>query len=191
MEVFSMTQTGTAPPRPQDVTDSDAPGSIGASRDIPSTPKTSTEHLPGAETPLESITDRAGSGLVQRIRAYWQLPAPLAEQPPSWKQMLRYARHGHWTTSTWHPKGATVKDARGHEEPLRTGAVRRLGVAWAYGVAATSAAVCRYTEWILARPGRAIPIYLLWRLAIVAGPGAWLIDNLIRPVLAAASWVLL
>ncbi|WP_123678926.1 hypothetical protein [Couchioplanes caeruleus] len=112
---------------------------------------------------------RAGLGW---LREYLTPPSVLAEAPASVAELRRYARWGAWTSST-------------------AGLLRNLGIGWYRLVGLPVTVVCRYVEWIWQRPGRAIPVYLLWKLLISTGPGPWAAEHLIRPVLGVLAWVLL
>jgi hypothetical protein len=104
-------------------------------------------------------------------RAYITPPQVWAEPPASMAELAAYARWGGWTEST--------------------GAVRRLGIVWHRLVGLPFTTCCRYVEWIAQRPGRAIPVYALWKLFISTGPGPGFADHVIRPALAFMAWVLL
>lgn len=110
------------------------------------------------------------AGLVA-VKAYITPPSVLTERPPSVAALAAYARWGAWTTST--------------------GTVRKLGIVWHRMFSLPATVVCRYTEWLWQRPGRLIPVFVLWKLLISTGPGPWAADHLIRPLLGVLAWVLL
>lgn len=104
-----------------------------------------------------------------RLRAYFVPPSLLTDPPPSMAQLASYARRGAWTKS-------------------RRGLLRSLGVWW-YRLALIPTAVCRYVEWTLQRPGRAVAVWLVWRLLVsIGGPT---VHTFIHAVLRAAAWVLI
>lgn len=106
------------------------------------------------------------------FRGYWVPPSVLTEAPATVAELAGYAWRGGWTTS-------------------ESGTVRRLGIWWHRLVSVPVTTVCRYVEWIYQRPGRAVPVFVLWKLLISTGPGPWVADHLIRPVLGLVAWVLL
>ena len=106
------------------------------------------------------------------IRAYVTPPSVLTEAPASVAELAAYAHWGAWTSGT-------------------DGPLRKLGIVWHRLIGLPVTVVCRYVEWTAQRPGRAIPVYLLWKLLISTGPGPWAADHLIRPVLGVLAWVLL
>jgi hypothetical protein len=124
------------------------------------------------EFPTAEVTlgDRIRDGW-DSLRAYVTPPAVLTQPPPSVAELRAYARWGAWTTST--------------------GTVRKLGIVWHRLVSLPATVACRYVEWLWQRPGRLIPVYLLFKLLISTGPGPWAADHLIRPVLGVLAWVLL
>jgi hypothetical protein len=164
-------------PVPDDVTPGNSPVSSLQPNGEPSAANSRQEN--GAESlqsPVDSPADevtlrkRLCAGLVA-LRAYITPPQVWAEPPASMAELAAYARWGAWTTST--------------------GPVRRLGIVWHRLVGLPVTTVCRYVEWIAQRPGRAIPVFLLWKLLITTGPGPGFVDHVIRPALAAVAWVLL
>ncbi len=106
------------------------------------------------------------------VKGYVVPPAVVTDPPASLAELAGYAHWGAWTTRTYGP-------------------VRAFGVWWFRLVALPVTAVCRYAEWIAQRPGRALPVFVVWKLLISTGPGPWLAGHVIRPVLALAGWVLL
>lgn len=103
------------------------------------------------------------------FKGYWVPPQLLSDPPPAVTDLVAYARRGAWTS--------------------RDGLLRGLGITWLWLVALPFTVVCRYVEWVWQRPGRAIPIFVLWKL-FVHSSGGWFADNVIRPVLAVAAWAL-
>jgi hypothetical protein len=166
---------------PDDVTVGNSPVSTLQSTD--SAPEQVESQENGAESlhsPTESpvqtpdyvatLRDRVRAWLLA-MRAYITPPQVWAEPPASMAELAAYARWGAWTSST--------------------GPVRRLGIVWHRLVGVPVTTVCRYVEWIGQRPGRAIPVFLLWKLFISTGPGPALAAHVIRPVLAAVAWAFL
>lgn len=163
-------------PVPDDVTIGNCPVSGGQSEGAP-TPDVSQEEGGGSvqypvDTPADSVTrsEQVRAGLLA-VRAYITPPQVWAEPPASMAELAAYAHWGGWTTST--------------------GTVRRLGIVWHRLVGLPVTTCCRYAEWIAQRPGRAIPVFVLWKLLISTGPGPGFADHVIRPALAAVAWVLL
>jgi len=120
---------------------------------------------------MDTVREQLRSGLVW-LREYVTPPSVLTDPPASVAELASYARWGAWTGRT-------------------DGPLRRLGIWWYRLVGLPVTVVGRYIEWIAQRPGRAIPVFVLWRLLISTGPGPWVADQLIRPVLGLAAWVLL
>ncbi|MGC9670970.1 hypothetical protein ACNTMW_31035 [Planosporangium sp. 12N6] len=152
------------------VTVGNSPASSGVSEGAPTERETAGEDSslhPDATT----VRDRTRQAL-RAVRAYLTPPSVLTDPPPSWAELAAYARYGAWTSRA-------------------DGPLRRLGVAWYVAVGLSVTAACRYIEWIFQRPGRAIPVFVLWKLLISTGPGPWAADHLIRPVLGLLAWVLL
>jgi hypothetical protein len=108
---------------------------------------------------------------LRALRAEITPPSVLTDPPPSGAQLHAYARWGAWTSST--------------------GPVRKLGIVWHRLFSLPVTVICRYTEWLWQRPGRLIPVFVLFKLLISTGPGPWAADHLIRPVLGVLAWVLL
>jgi len=125
----------------------------------------------GLHINLDTLREQIRSGTAG-IKGYLTPPSVLTQAPASVAELAAYARWGAWTSRT--------------DSPLR-----KLGIVWhrLFGLPVT--VICRYVEWIWQRPGRAIPVYLLWKLLISTGPGPWAGDHLIRPVLGVLAWVLL
>lgn len=119
----------------------------------------------------DTLRERMRSGW-EWLREYVTPPSVLTESPASVAELAAYAHWGAWTSSTGGP-------------------LRRLGIVWHRLVGLPTTVVCRYVEWIAQRPGRAIPVYLLFKLLISTGPGPWAAENIIRPVLGVLAWVLL
>ncbi len=119
---------------------------------------------------LDTLRERMRSGL-GGLKEYLTPPSVLSESPASVAELAAYAHWGVWTSST--------------------GPLRRLGIVWHRLVGLPVTVVCRYVEWIAQRPGRAVPVFVLWKLLISTGPGPWVADHIIRPVLGVLAWVLL
>lgn len=115
----------------------------------------------------ESIT-----GAVGRSRAYWVPPSLLTKPPASVMELSAYAHRAGWTSS-------------------RTGPVRAFGIGWwrVFGLPVT--VLCRYIEWFAQRPARGLVAAFIWITISRSVPGLWFIDNIVRPILAAAAWVFL
>lgn len=123
--------------------------------------------------PVQSAPAR-GEQVRSWIRAsveYLTPPAVLTDRPASVAELAAYARHAGWTA-----QGA--------------GPVRAAGVAWWRLVGLPATVVCRYAEWIAQRPGRAIPVFVMWKAVITTGGGPWFVDNVLAPVGQAAAWIL-
>ncbi len=164
-------------PYPPSVTDGNSPVSTG---EFGSAPVRGSAQVGGLEvSSLQStlhptavtVRDRLW-GWLRASRAYWTPPAVLTEPPASAAQLAAYAWRGGWTGGV-------------------DGPVRRLGVWWHRLVGLPVTVVCRYVEWVAQRPGRAVPVYVLWRLFVLTTAGQWAMEHLIRPVLGLAAWVLL
>lgn len=152
------------------VTFSDAPSSTGVSEGAPAEretgPESSTLH-PDRLT----LRDRL-SGAFGRSREYWVPPNLLTQPPASVAELAGYAHHAGWTRRS-------------------VGPVRAFGIGWHRAVGLPVTTVCRYGEWIAQRPMRALPVFGVWKLFILTGPGPVIADNVIRPALAFVAWVLL
>lgn len=172
----------TAPPAapgpvPDDVTVSNSPISTGESESAPE--PTLFQEEGGKVSSLQSslhfdldtLREQLRSGL-GGMKDYLTPPSVLTESPASVAELAAYAHWGTWTTSA-------------------DGPLRKLGIVWhrAFGLPAT--VVCRYVEWLWQRPGRAIPVFVLWKLLISTGPGPWAVEHLIHPILGVIAWVLL
>jgi hypothetical protein len=120
---------------------------------------------------LDTLREQIRSGL-GGIKGYWTPPSVLTETPASVAELAAYAHWGAWTSST-------------------DGPLRKLGIVWHRAFSLPATVVCRYVEWLWQRPGRLIPVYVLWKLLISTGPGPWVADHLIHPVLGVIAWVLL
>lgn len=122
------------------------------------------------ETPTATIGDIA-RGLAVGARPYFTPPSVLTDPAAAIPELRKYPRTGRWTSS----KG-----------PLRT-----LAVGYWRAVGLPTTVVCRSVEWIAQRPGRAVLVYILWRLFTVAGPGAWLVKH-VGPIIGSiAKWIFL
>lgn len=159
-------------PRPhaETVTDSKAPASSGVPADPTPERETAAEGS-SLQSRSDALRNRIRDAL-GRTRGYWVPPQFLTNAPPTVAELSAYARHGAWTAR--------------HDGP-----VRAYGVAWYGGVALAVTAGCRWFEWTCQRPLRALAAYVLWRLLITTAPGQWVADYIIRPICAAAAWVLL
>lgn len=100
-------------------------------------------------------------------------PNVLVLPPPAWAQLSAYAYRGDWT-----------RDLRGF--------IRGLGTLWLTLVALPVVAICRYVEWVFARPTRAIFFIAIWLLVVHSdGPGPWLATYVIRPFWSGLGWIFL
>jgi hypothetical protein len=120
---------------------------------------------------LDTLREQIRSGL-GGIKGYLTPPSVLTEAPASVAELAAYAHWGAWTKSTGGP-------------------LRKLGIVWHRMFSLPATVVCRYVEWLAQRPGRLIPVFALFKLLISTGPGPWVADHLIHPVLGALAWVLL
>lgn len=154
----------------RDVTERNSPASSGEFQKVSPERETAPEDSslqPEAITARERLVD-----LLQRSRAYWVPPSLLTDPPASVTELTSYARYAGWTARA-------------------DGPMRRLGVTWLYTVGLPVTVVCRYSEWVAQRPGRAIPVFVVWKLFVTTGPGPWMVEHLFRPILATVAWVLL
>jgi hypothetical protein len=118
-----------------------------------------------------TVRDRV-LGWIDRSRDYWVPPNLLTQPPASLAELSDYAHWAGWTSRT--------------DGPIRTA-----GILWHRAIGIPATAVCRYVEWTAQRPGRAIPVFGVWKLFILTGPGPAIADNIIRPCLGFLAWVLL
>lgn len=152
------------------VTFSDRLPASGQSEDAPAERETAPE-LPTVHPDRLTLRDRLVEWL-GASRAYWVPPNLLTQPPASVAELAAYAHHAGWTRRA-------------------DGPVRGLGVAWHRAVSLPVTTVCRYVEWTAQRPLRALPIFGLWKLFILTGPGPQIADHIIRPALGFLAWVLL
>lgn len=122
------------------------------------------------ETPTATFGDIA-RGVIRELAPYFTPPALLTDRPASVPELRKYPRAGRWTSSK--------------------GALRTLAVGYWRIVSLPITLVCRSVEWIAQRPGRAVLVYILWRLFTVAGPGAWIVRHVGPIVGAVAKWIFL
>jgi hypothetical protein len=126
--------------------------------------------------------------LAQAGKAYFTPPAVFTDRPASLAELADYARYAPWTVQPFVDRPYTDEDAN---QMVKTGAVRAAGIWWYRWIGYPYTVVSRYREWILQRPGRAIPVLLLVKLAASTSYGSWAVDNLLYPVAHAVAWVLL
>lgn len=127
----------------------------------------------GSSLHRNSTTDRDGRReIARRVREYWVPPNLLTKPPPPYSALVNYAYRGAWASKPGGP-------------------VREAGILWHRAVSLPATAVCRYVEWIGQRPGRAVPVFALWRLLLATDAGHWLAADLVHPALAALGWALL
>lgn len=154
----------------QKVTAGNSPLSTGESEGAPAERETGPE-----DSTLHSerftVRDRL-VGWFERSRDYWLPPNLLTNPPASFVELSAYAHRAGWTRRL-------------------DGPVRAAGIAYHRLVGLPVTVVCRYIEWICQRPGRLVPVYGVWKLFVSTGPGPAIADNVIRPCLAVAGWVLL
>ncbi len=168
------TEPMKTPEPPISATERNSPVSSGEFQGVPAERETGPELSslqPTLHSNLDTQRERVREWLAG-FRGYWTPPSMLTEPPASVQELAAYAWYGGWTTAG-------------------SGPVRRLGIWWHRLIGLSTTTVCRYVEWIAQRPGRAIPVYLLWKLLITTGPGPWVADNIIRPALGFLAWVLL
>ena len=139
-----------------------------------------------AEREPSQTTSQTGSFPVQtaitqrdRLQSWFQVareyvtpPSVLTDRPASVAELRAYARRGGWTVQS-------------------AGPLRAAGVAWYRVIGLPTTVVGRYIEWIAQRPGRAIPVFALWKLLILTGGGPWFAAHVIVPAGHVAAWVLL
>ena len=116
--------------------------------------------------------------------AYFTPPAVLTERPASMPELSAYAHRGDWTKRKAEPARKGVPEQK-------RGPVRTAGIWWHRLVGLPVTVVCRYVEWIAQRPGRAIPVFVLWKAFISTGAGPWIVQNLLAPVGRVAGWIFL
>lgn len=135
-----------------------------------------SERETGPEVPSLHSDSTTGRDRLREIlhgaRDYWVPPNLLTKPPPTYTALVNYAYRGAWAGKP-------------------AGPVREAGIFWHRAASLPVTAVCRYVEWVAQRPGRAIPIYGLWRLLLATDAGHWLAANLVHPALAALGWALL
>lgn len=170
----------TAPPAPDpaptSVTDGDYPASSGEPETAPTAVDAEENGVevsslqPTLHSKVDTLREQLRSGLVA-VRAYVTPPSVLVERPASVAELSAYAHWGTWTAEA--------------------GVLRNLGIAWYRLAGLPVTVICRYVEWIVQRPGRSLVVFALVKLLLSTGPGPWVADHLIRPVLGAVAWVLL
>jgi len=106
-----------------------------------------------------------------KLHAYFTPPNVFTDSPATMGELRKYAHAGGWTS--------------------KTGTLRSLGVGYFRLVARPTTVICRYVEWIAQRPGRAVPVYLLWKLVIRTAPGPWVAEHVIHPLASFAGWLFL
>lgn len=128
------------------------------------------ENAPGSPESRKSAL--TVSDLRQRLRTYFTLPSILTDAPASIPAKRRYARSGTWTASV-------------------DGPVRKAGVGYWRLVALPTSVVTGYVQWIADRPGRALLVYVLWRMFISNPPGPWIVEHIFTPIGHALAWLFL
>ncbi len=156
------------------VTERDSAVCIAESTGIPAERGTGVANGQTGTIPVHSaITQRERvQSWLQAATVYLTPPSVLTDSPASVAELAAYAKRADWTAS-------------------QTGFLRGAGVAWFRLVGLPITVVCRYVEWIAQRPGRAIPVAVLVKVAALTTPGAWAVDNILTPVAHAAAWILL
>lgn len=111
--------------------------------------------VPDDETPAPWTSHKQGFSLrpwaAALLRRYWTPPKLWNRPAASLDDLSAYAHHGEWTS--------------------RTGFLRALGIGWWRLVGLPTTWLCRRTEWISQRPGRAFAVLLIVKLAAHSGPG--------------------
>lgn len=156
------------------ITERETPVSTGVLGQAPAEREASRPVSQTRMIPAESLITEGYDWRV-RLRAagaYFTPPSVLTDRPASVKELSAYAHRAGWTAQ---PHG-----------PLRA-----LGIGWHRAIGLPATVVCRYAEWIAQRPGRALPVFALWKLLILTGPGPWIAENVITPAAHVAAWVLL
>jgi hypothetical protein len=133
----------------------------------PATSQTGSFPVQSAITQRDRLQD-----LLRAARGYVTPPAVLTDRPASVAELSAYAHRAGWTARS--------------DGPLRVA-----GVWWFRLIGLPLTVAGRYVEWIAQRPGRAIPVFGLWKLVILTGGGPWFADHVIRPVGHVLAWVLL
>lgn len=140
------------------------------------TPETLVDAIPerdeSPEPPETAKSHLTYSHLRGRALEYFRPPRIMTARPADVPALLRYARVGSWTKS-------------------ENGAIRKAGVAYWHLIGLPTTVVCRYVEWIAQRPGRALIVFLLWRLVISNRPGPWVVQNVFSPIGSIAKWLFL
>lgn len=131
---------------------------------------------PGPHDAPESAESRKSavtvSDIRQRARAYFTPPSILTGDPESIPTKRRYARAGTWTAS-------------------KDGPLRKAGVGYWRLIALPVNVVTGYITWIADRPGRALIVYLMWRMVISNPPGPWFVKHILTPLGSIAEWLFL
>jgi len=130
-----------------------------------------TERESAFEVPIGVKSEATLSDIWPRALAYFTPPSIFTEQPASMADLRRYAHAAAWTS--------------------KAGARRALGIGYFRLIARPTTIACRYVEWIGQRPGRAIPVYALWKLVIETPPGPWIAQHFIMPLASFAGWLFL
>lgn len=132
----------------------------------------SAERETASRTPrsLQSVITQ-GNRLWEASRAYWSPPALLSVQPPTMETLADYARSAAYTS--------------------RVGPVRAAGIAWCYLVAAPALIASRLWAWTLERPGRLLTVAVTTKLLSYTPPLQWATENLVKPTIDAAVWLLI
>jgi hypothetical protein len=107
-----------------------------------------------------------------RLRDYFTLPDLLTDRAASVPELAAYAHRGGWTRQPFGP-------------------VRNAGIWWWRLVGLPQTLRCRVREWVWQRPGRALTVVLLVKLLSLTAPGAYVVEQLIEPVVHAALWLFL
>lgn len=107
-----------------------------------------------------------------RLRDYFTPPELFTDRPASIPELAAYAHRGDWTRQQY-------------------GALRAAGIWWWRLVGYPKTVRHRFAEWLWQRPGRAVTAVLLVKLLSLTTPGAYVVDQLIEPVVHAAIWLFL
>jgi len=120
--------------------------------------------------------------------AYFTPPAVFTDRPASLAELAAYARTAPWTAQQ-HVAKPYTDEATGKQ--VKTGLIRAAGIWYYRGVGYPYTVWSRYKEWIIQRPGRAVPILLVVKLLASTSYGQWTVEHLITPAVHAVMWVLL
>lgn len=107
-----------------------------------------------------------------RVRDYFTPPELLTDRPASIPELSAYAHRGGWTRQPYGP-------------------IRTAGIWWWRLIGLPQTVRSRLREWVWQRPGRAVTAVAAVKLLSLTGPGAWVVETVIEPVVHAALWLFL